>query len=202
MTREQIYKAVTTMEAIIPFFPKEEMGQAIIADSISQMVTTEDQLKWLTRTACQTMTQFSLPVLRALYCSRFLPADGIGAAVDAPGCTEDQLEARYCMREMRENENRMREYKRLAAANPAEYTPVELPPIAKPETREPNPPATPKSSSRKPIERQQPKRDRSLQEAEQQLQKDLEAGDKRTAEERQRIVDDMMARIKTPSEVH
>ena len=65
------------LEGNVPFFPRDEAAQAMVADELVSMGTTVDQGMWLVRRYAQLFRDWQFRELRALYCSKFRPADGI-----------------------------------------------------------------------------------------------------------------------------
>lgn len=77
-TAEDLSAVVQQMAMLIPFFPKDEVSQAQLGVILDNMVGTADELRWLAYTAINVITRFEgVPQLRALFCSRFTPRDGI-----------------------------------------------------------------------------------------------------------------------------
>src|SRR4030095_13303693 len=89
------------MALVIPFFPREELGQEVVQESIEEMVSSKDQLDWLVKTACNTMEQFSIPALRGIFYSRYGQIQAIG-------------EAAYLEREAREYDRKLAEWQQEA----------------------------------------------------------------------------------------
>ena len=86
--------AVVTMKELMPFFPSDLNAQTFLVLSLQEMIETEEQLNWLVKTAVQVMTEWKGPAgLRALYCSRFTPMDGIVLPCDIPGYRPEDCEA-------------------------------------------------------------------------------------------------------------
>lgn len=68
----------------LKFFPAESTTRAVIMDLLSRIVSTESQLEWLVRTLIDHIGEWPGPAqMRALYATRFRPADGI----EGPHCT-------------------------------------------------------------------------------------------------------------------
>lgn len=64
----------------IPFFPGDPAARAAIVETIADMAETEDQVRWLTKRMRQLYSTWPGEVeLRACFCSRFRPRDGIEA---------------------------------------------------------------------------------------------------------------------------
>src|SRR5258706_12940211 len=129
-TPEQLMSAVQSMTSMIPFFPKDDIGQKIITASLAKFVNTQDELEWLTVVACESIRDWDkgggLPELRGLFCTRFKPADGITQYCTTPGYTATDLEAQFFAKEREQNEQRYEEFKRLAGPD-AEAFPLPKP---------------------------------------------------------------------------
>ena len=132
--REKIGLEVAVMREIIPFFPRTEAAFDIDIECIEEMVGTEEQLKWLVKAACKSMQNFSLPELRALYCTRYDPADRIPATVSLPGASLENYERAYAERAARETDAKMAAWKKEKELAPGDYEPLMLvaPLVAKP----------------------------------------------------------------------
>lgn len=117
-------EAVHTMAVLIPFFPKDEIAQRMIADQLERFINNQQELLWLTATACGSLRDWEraggLPELRGLFCTRFKPADGIVAYSTTPGYTASDLEARFFTQEREDNDRSLEEYKRERLTAPTE----------------------------------------------------------------------------------
>jgi hypothetical protein len=113
-TQEQITAAVLMMAEVIPFFPRTQLGQSAVVAALSAFVGTSEQLAWLAATACNGLRRWEgIAELRAIYATRFDPADGTKAGpCTTPGLTPADLEARHFDREVLETEQRLIEYRR------------------------------------------------------------------------------------------
>ena len=72
--------AVTLVSALrmLPFFPQSEMGETLLAEELLRMCEREEQADWLIRRVFQLWKKWEGPQeLRAVYCSKFRPRDGI-----------------------------------------------------------------------------------------------------------------------------
>jgi len=174
LERKDVARALSIMRQVIPFFPTEELGLEFVQRSIESFVNTREQLEWLTISACNTMTRFSLPEMRKIFTSRFAPADGREELELSPEDT-------YRVQEGREYERKLAAWKQEAKLlGPGDPEPFELPPDAV------KPVAGPSKA---------PKQGRpSLQELEDQLQQQLSQG-KRTAEEAARLLADLETQV-------
>ena len=114
-SREDISKVVLGFSEVIPYFPRSELAKALIIDAILKFVGTKEQLNWFSQFAIQNMSQWEgVPQLRALFCTKYAPADGEAPTIEIPGFTEGELEARYRAREIEENDRRLESYKKQA----------------------------------------------------------------------------------------
>src|SRR5258708_4599346 len=106
-TDEKFVEAVHAMGLLIPFFPQDDIAQAIIAKYLSVFVNTEAELQWLTAAACGGIRDWErsggLPELRGLFCTQFKPADGVTAYCTTPGYRASDLEARFFAQELEDN---------------------------------------------------------------------------------------------------
>ena len=131
-TSDDVAKAITAMGQVIPFFPTEDLAVEIIQRSIEAMVSTREQLEWLTKVACNTMKRFSLAELRGIFCSRYAPADGLYAAAETPGFTPEEAlsdaERAYHEREALEYERKRIEWEQEAKLLGQSPEPFLLPP--------------------------------------------------------------------------
>jgi len=174
LERKNVARALSIMRQVIPFFPTEELGLEFVQRSIESFVSTQEQLEWLTMTACNTMTRFSLPEMRKLFCTRYPPADG-----------RDELELSpedvYRLQEGREYERKLAQWKQEAKLlSSGDPKPFEVPADAVK-------PIAPKPAK-------QAKRGPSVAELEEQLKQQIAEG-KRTAEETARLLADLEAQV-------
>lgn len=62
----------------IPFFPRDAGPKTAVLRHLEAFVDRRERLRWLVSSAVEFMTQWQgVAELRALYCVRFRPADGI-----------------------------------------------------------------------------------------------------------------------------
>jgi hypothetical protein len=153
-TREDIAFALRAMQQTIDFFPSDPIALGVAHSCIEDMVSTREQLEWLTRTACRVMKRYSLPELRGIFCSRYAPADGLYTAAETPGFTLEEsvssAERTYHEMENRRTQAKLEEWKREAKllGTVPQPEPLKLPPGANempkakplPEVREPRRP--------------------------------------------------------------
>jgi len=120
-TEEKFVEAVHAMGLLIPFFPKDDIAQAIIARHLSSFVNTETELQWLTAAACGSIRDWErnggLPELRGLFCTQFTPADGVAAYCTTPGYRASDLEAQFFAKELEDNNRRYEEFRQLAGSD-------------------------------------------------------------------------------------
>lgn len=73
------YVAQKTAElAVLPRFPYDQDARLMIMRTLTAMVKDEEKLDWLIERACNLWSKWEgIKELRAIYCARYLPADGI-----------------------------------------------------------------------------------------------------------------------------
>ena len=144
-SRERVFAVVGTLAEVIPFFPQKELALDLITEAVLEFVGTEEQLDWFARAAVRSLSKYEgVPQLRALFCSKYAPADGLPPAVEIPGYTEEELEARFRQREIAENQRRHDEYLRQAQlAPPEDRAPFQLPELKQIPAPHPDTPPTP-----------------------------------------------------------
>ena len=97
-TPEQLTAAVHEMASVIPYFPRDSAGQALVMRELAKFVTNAHELRWLVDTAAASMREWKgLPELRGLYCTRFKPADGREESCNLPGFTPEESVARFLL---------------------------------------------------------------------------------------------------------
>lgn len=80
MTEEEAGVVVRMWIGNVPFFPRDEESQALITAELVSMGATLDQGMWLARRYAQLYRkEWVFGEMRALFCSRFKPADGLEA---------------------------------------------------------------------------------------------------------------------------
>lgn len=131
-TLEKFTQAVETMAAVIPFFPKSTISKLLIAQVIEAFVSDNEQLDWLTLTACSHIRDWErsggLVELRGLFCTRFMPADQIEASCTTSGFSPHELEMRGILAETIESQGRFEKYQReRLTARPEDGEPFQLP---------------------------------------------------------------------------
>lgn len=128
-TVAEVVESLTAIAAMLPFFPQDNFALAVVAEDVHRFVGTREQLDWFHRQcrACLS-TWDGVPALRALFCTKYAPFDGMLPIVEFPGMEEDRLEADFRRRELEENERRLERYRREALlAPPEDRAPFQLP---------------------------------------------------------------------------
>ncbi len=130
-SRKSVYDVVVALSQIIPFFPTSDLALDLITESVLEFVGSEERLKWFSRAAIRCISKYEgMPLLRALYCTKYSPADGVDPLVDVPGMSEVELEAAFMKREMARDMARFEEYKREGQlAPPEDRAPLQLPAV-------------------------------------------------------------------------
>jgi hypothetical protein len=117
----EVLDAVTELAALLPFFPQDAFALKLLAEHVHEFIGTREQLDWFRRKAGGSLTKYDgVPALRALFCIKYAPFDGVLPIVECPGFEEDQLEAAFRQRELEENERRLQKYRREALLAPPE----------------------------------------------------------------------------------
>jgi hypothetical protein len=79
LTPETASAAVSKL-ALMAFFPADADIRAALVWALLEMVETEEQLDWLVRRALRLYSKWpGIGEIRAIYCSKFKPKDGIEA---------------------------------------------------------------------------------------------------------------------------
>jgi signal transduction histidine kinase len=193
----EVSKVVGSLTELISFFPSTLEAKTIIVTEIYNFVGTVEQLEWFKGACIRQMTKWEgVPTLRAIFCTRYAPADGLPATVELPGYSSDEQEARFRLREMEDNDRRMLEYRRQALlAPPEDREPFLLPPAKAPP--EPEPGAIVKFDRDRGgsgiIRKPKP----SLIEREQRLAAELAMAPARSQEERDRLAREIEEKMQT-----
>ncbi len=111
---DDIWQAVRAMKELIPFFPTDGKALAAIVILLDKMISTKEQLEWLLYASCNEMRKWEGFVsLRALYCTRYRPADG-GSEPECtlPGFTPQDCEEDYHRRYQEETNRRILEWRK------------------------------------------------------------------------------------------
>jgi hypothetical protein len=78
-TPKQIMQDVDRL-SVLRFFPQSEQGRIALAELVDRMVSTVDQLEWLVLTLIDRVgTYLGSDQIRAVFCTKFRPKDGIEA---------------------------------------------------------------------------------------------------------------------------
>lgn len=85
--------AVSEM-TLLKFFPSDPMGRAALVNMLAKMANAPQELMWLASTILENYDEWPGPrELRAVFCTRFKPADGVEADITA-GRLAAKIEAR------------------------------------------------------------------------------------------------------------
>ena len=64
--------------ALLKFFPTDDFARAELVSMVCEMASTNEQIEWLVKRARNVWNQWEGPSeLRALFCSKYKPADGV-----------------------------------------------------------------------------------------------------------------------------
>jgi hypothetical protein len=128
-SRKSVFAVVGSLSTTISFFPQDPLALDLITDAVLEFVGTDEQLDWFARAAVRSLSKYEgVPQLRALFSTKYAPADGIPPSVEIPGFTEAELETKFNQKQIEGNERRLAEYKRQAQlAPPEDRAPFELP---------------------------------------------------------------------------
>ena len=73
-------QAAIAQFGMLRFFPADEFAKAAVMQLLERMATDAEQVNWLVRTILENYDEWPGPrELRAVYCTRFKPADGVEA---------------------------------------------------------------------------------------------------------------------------
>ncbi len=79
MTSEEA-TMIVEMLSVLPYFPNKAGAQSLIADEIQSMCQAFEQGVWLARRMSQLVSKWEgLREMRAIYCSKYSPKDGLDA---------------------------------------------------------------------------------------------------------------------------
>lgn len=71
--------------SLLKFFPADDYARAELVRFVGDMATTNEQVEWLVTRCLQLWNAWEGPKeLRAIFCSKFKPADGVEAYSDLP----------------------------------------------------------------------------------------------------------------------
>jgi len=126
LDKQDLLRAISVMGSVIAWFPDENaLAIQVLMAEFESMIETREQLNWLAHAAIRTFREWgkdcTLPSLRALYCTRYDPLDGVQPAMELADF--DKLEAAYRTREILENTRKIEQWKREVALNPGAYAP-------------------------------------------------------------------------------
>jgi hypothetical protein len=121
-------KSVDLLIELVPFFPNSVAARCTVCAEIFSFVSSQEHLDWFTDAYMRTYTKWAgFPTLRALFNTRFAPADGVMPSVNVPGHTTEELEAKYQANMLEENTRREEEFRRqkqLAASDEFQAFPL------------------------------------------------------------------------------
>ena len=110
---DRVGEGVLLLVELIPFFPTSVVAKTYIAQYIHGFVDTQEHLDWFVGKCIEQFPRFEgLPALRALYCTRYDPADGVTPTVNIPGHSEPDLIAQHQAAVLEENTQRFEEFER------------------------------------------------------------------------------------------
>lgn len=110
MLKKQIVNTVAEWRALLQYFPTDEVSGLIVMRLLERMVSTPEQLAWLSRAMTTEVGKWSSEKdLRGVFCSRYRPADGVSADCASGPFAPDHLATRSMME--------AEEYKRIEAGD-------------------------------------------------------------------------------------
>jgi hypothetical protein len=90
-----IIQAVAKLGALT-YFPSEPGARQALMELLGRMVSTPEQLDWLVRTLVDRVGTYPGPAeIRAVFCTRFRPKDGVEVWSALPGFTAADSERKY-----------------------------------------------------------------------------------------------------------
>lgn len=97
-------QAAIAQFGMLRFFPADEFAKAAVMQLLERMAQDAEQVNWLVRTILETYDDWPGPrELRAVFCTRYKPADGVEADL-----TAGRLAARIEMRQIEQHEETKR----------------------------------------------------------------------------------------------
>jgi len=79
ISKEEAFAGMITL-SVLPYFPSEDPARAVIVKLLMRMCDRTEHLEWLVERTIDLWSQWQGPrELRAIYCSKFKPADGLEA---------------------------------------------------------------------------------------------------------------------------
>lgn len=123
---------VLVFSKLIPFFPQDDMAQAVIVREFLSFIRTKEQLVWFEKICISKISKYEgIPYFRALFCTRFDPADRQQATVIFTGYSEGDVEQDFLTRQREEDVKRLefyhRDYQRALSAGEITNEPLQLP---------------------------------------------------------------------------
>lgn len=96
MTEEKVVAELTRMVGVVPMFPSDPLSLANITSETQKFVDQELRLKWLVDTFINHVGRWEgIREFRAVYCTRFKPADGIEEFSRIQGYAPGDIEAEH-----------------------------------------------------------------------------------------------------------
>jgi hypothetical protein len=93
---ESDLKAAVGALAAMKFFPSDAGARASIQEVLRSIADDRERLRWLVNALINTVPEWPGPLeVRALYCTRWTPADGLEACSGLPGYTMEDLESQH-----------------------------------------------------------------------------------------------------------
>lgn len=81
MTKQEASLVVEMLTGNLAYFPSKPAAQGLVTDELTRMCGTIEQGAWLARRMCQLLEKWEgVKEMRAIYCSKFKPLDGIEVA--------------------------------------------------------------------------------------------------------------------------
>jgi hypothetical protein len=112
-TYEDVMGVVDLLIEMVPFFPNSVAARCTICEEIFSFVSTKEQLEWFSGAYLRHYPKWEgLPTLRAMFNTRYAPADGIMPSVNVPGHSTEELEAKYQAAVLEDNTRRQEEFER------------------------------------------------------------------------------------------
>ena len=118
---ERVSQGVALLSELISFFPKSVAAKAFITSEVHSFVANEDQLVWFIDACVRHFPQYEgVPALRALFNTKYAPADGVMPTTNIPGSSTEELEAKHERDLLDWNIRRQEHFERLKAIGPPE----------------------------------------------------------------------------------
>jgi hypothetical protein len=117
--------------SLLRYFPAGDAGIAALTEMLQEMVTTDEQLDWLSRRVLQLHPEWPGPYeIRAVFCSRYKPKDGVEAD-SAMAKFEDGIPAEHKQHKAEERQQLVSEDARLQQAVSQAAAKKRMPQLAK-----------------------------------------------------------------------